>query len=265
MKLSSEQLVQFERDGYLFFSNLFTGEEMKRLTAEVPRIYAEQRPEIVREKDGVTPRTSFAAHTYNQMFAKLGRHPRLVEPIEQVFGEKLYMHQFKINAKAAFDGDVWQWHQDFGTWHRDDGMPEMNVALFLEEATEFNGPLMFIPGPPKGGVLNAGHDTKTTSYPLWTVDNETITRLVERGGIVAPKGQPGSMLMFHCNLVHASGSNLTPWNRTIVYLSLCAVSNHIRQYKRAEYIAHRDFNPIEALPDACLLRDDIRVDLKQAA
>ena len=268
MKLSSEQLVQFERDGYLFFPNLFTGEEMKRLTAEVPRIYAEQRPEIVREKDGVTPRTSFAAHTYNQMFAKLGRHPRLLEPIEQVFGEKLYMHQFKINAKAAFDGDVWQWHQDFGTWHRDDAMPEpraMNVALFLEEANEFNGPLMFIPGSHKGGVLNAGHDTQTTSYPLWTVDSETITRLVERGGIVAPKGQPGSMLMFHCNLVHASGSNLTPWNRTIVYLSLCAVSNHIRQYKRAEYIAHRDFTPIEPLPDDCLLRDDIRVDLKQAA
>ena len=54
-------------------------------------------------------------------------------------------------------------------------------------------------------------------------------------------------------------------NRTIVYLSLCAVSNHIRQYKRAEYIAHRDFTPIEALPDDCLLRDDIRVCLKAAA
>ena len=65
--------------------------------------------------------------------------------------------------------------------------------------------------------------------------------------------------------MHASGSNLTPWNRTIVYLSLCAVSNHIRQYKRPEYIAHRDFTPIEALPDDCLLREDIRVPLKAAA
>ena len=47
----------------------------------------------------------------------------MIEPVEQVFGEKLYMHQFKINAKAKFDGDVWQWHQDYGTWLRDDGMP----------------------------------------------------------------------------------------------------------------------------------------------
>ena len=33
------------------------------------------------------------------------------------------MHQFKINGKMAFDGDVWQWHQDYGTWKNDDLMP----------------------------------------------------------------------------------------------------------------------------------------------
>ena len=46
----------------------------------------------------------------------------MIKPIEQILDGKLYMHQYKINAKAAFDGEVWQWHQDFGTWHRDDGM-----------------------------------------------------------------------------------------------------------------------------------------------
>jgi hypothetical protein len=28
------------------------------------------------------------------------------------------MHQFKLNAKAAFEGDVSQWHQEYGTWAR---------------------------------------------------------------------------------------------------------------------------------------------------
>jgi hypothetical protein len=46
--------------------------------------------------------------------------------------------------------------------------------------------------------------------------------------------------------------NISPFNRTIVYLSLCAVSNHIRRFTRAEWIAHRDFAPIEALADDCL-------------
>ena len=34
----------------------------------------------------------------------------------------------------------------------------------------------------------------------------------------------------------------------------CAVSNHIRRFKRPGYIAHRDFTPIQCLPDDCLLR-----------
>jgi ectoine hydroxylase len=140
----------------------------------------------------------------------------------------------------------------------------MNIALFLDEVNEFNGPLMFIPGSHKGGVINAGHDTKTTSYPLWTIDHATIERLAARGGIVSPKGAPGSVIMFHANLVHGSGSNMSPWNRNIVYLSLCAVSNHIRRFQRPEYIAHRDFTPIECLPDDCLLRPDIEV-LSRAA
>jgi hypothetical protein len=36
---------------------------------------------------------------YNEAFRLLGAHPRLIGLVEQVFGEKLYMHQYKINAK----------------------------------------------------------------------------------------------------------------------------------------------------------------------
>jgi ectoine hydroxylase len=231
---------------------------MQGLLDEVPALYAQHRPENVREKGSDAVRTNFAAHMYSRPFAKLARHPRMVEPVMQFFGEAVYMHQFKINGKMAFDGDVWQWHQDYGTWKNDDLMPEpraMNVAIFLDEVNEFNGPLMFIPGSHKLGVLDAQHDTSTTSYPLWTINHDSIRKLVERGGIVAPKGPAGSMILFHSCLVHASSSNLSPWNRVSVYLSLCAVSNHIRRFKRPEYIAHRDFSPIQCLPDDCLLRD----------
>jgi ectoine hydroxylase len=136
----------------------------------------------------------------------------------------------------------------------------MNVAIFLDEVNAYNGPLMFIPGSHKKGVVDAKHDLTTTSYPLWTVDNKLIAQLVERtggtqGGIIAPKGPAGSMILFHSCLVHASSANLSPFNRVSVYPSLCAVSNHIRRYKRPEYIAHRDFSPIECLPDDCLLKD----------
>jgi hypothetical protein len=76
----------------------------------------------------------------------------------------------------------------------------------------------------------------------------------KNGGIVSPKGPAGSMILFHSCLVHASTSNLSPWNRVSVYLSLCAVSNHIRRFKRPEYIAHRDFTPIVPCPTTACSR-----------
>ena len=105
------------------------------------------------------------------------------------------MHQFKINGKMAFDGDVWQWHQDYGTWQNDDQMPEpraMNVAIFLDEVNEFNGPLMFIPGSHKLGVLDAEHDTDAP--PAIRCGRSTTTPSASwsrSGGIVAPKGPAG--------------------------------------------------------------------------
>ncbi len=262
MRLTQDQLDAFDRDGYLFFPGLFKADEVKTLTDEVPAIYARREAFNVREKGSDAVRTNFAAHLYSEPFARLARHPRMIEPVQQLFGdEALYMHQFKVNGKMAFEGDVWQWHQDYGTWKNDDWMPTeraMNIAIFLDDVNEFNGPLMFIPGSHKKGVIDAQHDLTTTSYPLWTVDHALITALVERaggkqGGIVSPKGPAGSMILFHSCLVHASTSNLSPWNRVSVYLSLCAIGNHIRRFKRPEYIAHRDFTPIDCLPDDCLL------------
>ena len=254
MKLTAAQLHQFDEQGFLFFPGCYSEEEIALLRAEAEDILKADRKEIWREKSGA-PRTAFASHTYSEVFRLLACHPRLVEPLRQYFGEEVYVHQFKLNAKAAFEGDVWQWHQDYGTWARDDGMPEpraMNIAVFLDEVRPINGPLMIIPKSHKHGTLAAGHDELTTSYPLWTLDKETVTRLAAEGGIVAPTGKPGSVLMFHGNLVHASPPNITPYPRKIVYLTLCAVSNHITKFNRPEWIAHREFAPIVPVSDDAL-------------
>ena len=50
MKLTPTQLEAFDRDGYLFFPRTFSAEEIKALTDEVPSLYAQHRPENVRER-----------------------------------------------------------------------------------------------------------------------------------------------------------------------------------------------------------------------
>ena len=261
MTLSAEQLATFDAEGYTVLPRCFSDAEVTLLRHEAEAVLKHNRPEVWREKSGA-PRTAFAIHRFSDAFSLLARHPRLIEPVRQLFGEDVYVHQFKLNAKAAFEGDVWQWHQDYGTWQRDDGMPDaraMNIAVFLDEVMPINGPLLLIPKSHKQGVFAAGHDKLTTSYPLWTLDKETVTRLAadaetaDGAGIVAPTGKPGSVLMFHGNLVHASPPNITPYPRKIVYLTLCACSNHITKFTRPEFIAHRDFTPIAPVDDDALL------------
>ena len=253
MKLTPQQLARFDEEGYLFMPSVFNSAEVAVLKSAADEVYAMDREEVWRESSGVA-RTAFAAHRYHEAFRRLGRHPRLIGPVMQLLDGPVYMHQYKVNAKAAFDGEVWQWHQDYGTWKRDDEMPEpraMNIAVFVDEVTAANGPLLFIPGSHRHGVVEAGHDLETTSYPLWTLSREKVAELAERGGCVAPTGPGGCVLLFSSLMVHASPPNISPFGRTIVYLSLCHVENHIRRFRRAEWIAHRDFAPIEPLADDC--------------
>jgi ectoine hydroxylase len=73
MRLTSEQVGSFERDDYLFFPGLFSTAEMQVLSDEMPRLFAQRRPENVREKDSEAVRTNFAAHLYSRPFARLAR------------------------------------------------------------------------------------------------------------------------------------------------------------------------------------------------
>ncbi len=253
MNLSGDQLDHFRNEGYLFLPEVFTAAEADLLHAAAEEVFALERPEVWRESSGVA-RTAFAAHEYHETFRRLARHPRLIGPVMQILEGPVYMHQFKVNAKAAFNGEVWQWHQDFGTWHRDDEMPEpraMNIAVFIDDVTAANGPLLMIPRSHRHGVVNAAHDRETTSYPLWTLSEDKVRELAREGGCVAPTGPRGSVLLFSSLMVHASPPNISPLSRNIVYLSLCHVENHIRRFQRPAWVAHRDFTPIRPLEDHC--------------
>lgn len=102
MQLDSEQQSRLDRDGYLFFPALFSLAEIAVLHDEVPRLYAEYRQENVREKGSDAVRTNFAAHMYNEQFARLARHPRMVEPVKQLFDEES-LGDIRQSVEAGLD------------------------------------------------------------------------------------------------------------------------------------------------------------------
>ena len=120
---------------------------------------------------------------------QLSRHPRLLQPIMDILKEELTCINLKLIAKlhlmVMFGNGI-----KTMVLGNDDDMPEaraMNIAIFLDEVNEFNTPYLLIPGSHAKGVVDASHDISTTSYPLWTIDKKTITKLVDKGGIISPK------------------------------------------------------------------------------
>ena len=225
---------------------------MALLKAELPRLFAERRPENFREKESDAVRTAMGLHLRSEVYARAVRDPRLVEPARQLLGEDLYVQQVKVNAKAAFSGGrlaVALRLRDPPRRGRGAGEPlALNLHILLDEVNEFNGPLVFIPGSHRRGPAPATLDTETTSYPLWVVEDETVAKLIEEGGLVSTKGPPGTMLIFGDTLVHGSSLNMSPWPRTIFSLILNPVSNALTRRRRPDHQHHRDLTPVAPLP-----------------
>lgn len=260
MILDADQLATFRRDGVIAIPDLFSREEVDAITARLPKLFGERCPENFRERSSDVVRTAMGLHLRDPLFARLVRDPRFVTAAHEILGDDdLYIMQVKVNAKEAFTGEQWQWHYDFATHHREDGVPEplaLNMHIFLDEVTEFNGPLVFIPQSHRDGPVATALDTATTSYPLWTVAPEVVRPLAARGGLYCPKGAPGTVLIFGDLMLHCSPPNMSPWDRRIFSLILNPVRNRQTKFGRSEHQHHRDFTPVQSL-ESSFLRESI--------
>ncbi len=247
-ELTPEQLEQFQNDGVIVLPERFDTGIIDEIDTALTELMAEDCAENIREKSSGVVRTAMGLHLRHELFMRLVNDPRLITPARQVLDAvPTYAQQVKVNAKEAFTGEQWQWHYDFATHHHEDGVPApmaLNLHIFLDEVTEFNGPLMFVRGSHVDGPAATSLDTTTTSFPLWTVGPDVVGPLAERGGLICPKGPPGTMLMFGDSVIHASPPNMSPWPRRIFSLIVNPVSNHQTTMRRADHLHHRDPVPL---------------------
>ena len=259
MQLSDTQKAQFDEQGYLFFPGLLDNDEVAILQRAMPELLNRQGPEVIREKgDPTAARLVFGAHVYSEPFRCLSLLPRLLNPVRQLLGDDVYLHQSRMNPKQGFGGGAaWDWHQDFPPWHTIDGMSEARcimASVFIDDCTAVTSPLLVVPGSHRHGLLDSKphKDAKGKGYALHHIDHATLERLAEESGIEAFIGPAGSVAFVHCNVVHGSANNVSPWRRAIMYLNYNAVSNACTGTERAWHHNNRDFTPLQPLDDDCL-------------
>ncbi len=129
-------------------------------------------------------------------------------------------------------------------------MRALSCSIALEDNSYFNGPLMVVPGSHRTFVTCVGetpedHYRSSLRRQEYGVPDQTsLTELVRQGGIEAPVGKAGSILLFDCNLMHGSSSNISPMPRSNVFLVYNSTENRIvdpfsGQKPRPDYIAAR--------------------------
>lgn len=263
MQLSPMQLEAYGRDGFLVFPGLFSPAEVTILRAEVERVARLHVEEVKREAEDGPPKIMLGMHmadsaTRSAALAALIRLPRTLGVARQVLrDDALYMHHTKCNLKTSLDGSVWPWHQDYGTWQVD-GIRRPDLTTFmisLDAAEPVNGCLYFLPGSHKEGRHEAHYDT-STAYHLWAVPHEVLRARIRRyGPPVAIAAKPGDAAVFDCNLLHASGHNLSAENRWQAYLSYNTCANRPAEVEkpRPAYVRGRDWRPLEPVDDGALL------------
>jgi ectoine hydroxylase len=263
MKLTDEQLGLYREQGFVLLREAFGPDEVAALREMLPAALAQEGPARVREAQGGVVRSVYGTHRTHDGFRRLAQDARLVEPAVQVVGDDVYVYQFKINAKAAFAGDVWEWHQDYIFWRDEDGMPAprvTNVGVFLDEVNEFNGPLFFIPGSQRRGVIEARRPEPRAAgaggQPEWAavvsatlryaLGRETVAELSRESGLACPKGPAGSLLLFDPNVVHGSSNNISPYDRVMVIATYNSVHNLPGGGRlwRPEFLVNRDATPV---------------------
>ena len=263
MYLSREQITQYHRDGYLLFPELFGADEVAILQREVERLCEVESDCVFREGQNNTPKVVFKMDdpkwpTFSPAFRALSRVPRALLPARQVLGEDaLYMHHYKLNMKAAIEGSHWQWHQDYMSWQMD-GIPEPQMTtmlVMLEDTKEISGCLYFLPGTHKMGRIDPELD-ESTVYKLWATPTERMKAILGQHPEPVPiVGRAGTAALFHCNLLHASGHNLSHRDRWAAYMCYNRCSNHPRAVAepRPEYVRSTDWAGLELVTDDAIV------------
>ncbi|XP_076438394.1 L-proline trans-4-hydroxylase-like [Babylonia areolata] len=160
-----------------------------------------------------------------RLFHDLVFLPQIVVPVSQCLGGKAvrFWHD-QLFAKPAYHGGVVAWHQDYSYWTRTQPMGHMTVHIALEDQTEENGTLKYIPGSHRW-TRNDGEPLPVLDFNF--KDMEGIKTILTAEELAAFKPvsallKKGEASFHHALSVHGSYGNRSAKNRRAAVLNYFA-------------------------------------------
>lgn len=254
--LSQKQLADFQQKGFIFEPNFLSPQEVEHLTQAMHGLLEtpayKNKEFVIMEPTGQHIRSIFAVHFLNKALRALAYDPRLTRRAEQILGSQVYIHQSRINYKPGFEGQGFNWHSDFETWHYEDGMPEMravSASIIMTDNHHFNGPLMLVPGshevfiPSRENTPEDHYKQSLQQQEIGVPPQEALSQLMQEHGIEAVTGKAGGLILFDCNVIHGSNANMSADPRSNIFFVYNSVENQCvapfsGNAPRPEFLAH---------------------------
>lgn len=228
--LSAQQKSFYDENGYLILRGLFPREEIAALRRELFAILAKpwtgsKRLGIAYEAEhaGKDPENPLGANFVMQSpilgdrWFKLTLDRRLVEPMIDLLGPDVNLHDQKIPMKPPGHVSRQGWHQDWAYEVHD--RPELAaVLLYLDETAPGAGATKVAPGSHKRGMI------PHNKPGFLAIPDEQITEKIEQ-----PCMAPGDAMIIHTLVAHSVGDNHSAQTKAMVahvYKSARAIDTH---------------------------------------
>lgn len=233
--LTGAQIESWDRDGFLIVRGALTAaqaDQARLLTMADPLLAARahSNANYDDEQHGggrALPLKTMLSHAefspVDEVCSAWCASARLVAPLEQLFRDNV-CHYYSILMRKDPQTGGWIYHQDYGYHHVQFLRPEgyASAMLALAPATVANGCLRVYRGSHKLGRL-----PHTTVGAQQIADPERVDRAACVLEEVACELDPGDVLYFHGNTLHASSPNLSSSSRWSIVYSYAAAGNPV--------------------------------------
>jgi ectoine hydroxylase-related dioxygenase (phytanoyl-CoA dioxygenase family) len=210
--LTTEQLNFFEENGYLAGVRILNDEQIGVLREELARLMA--------PKQAANPlfyeyHHNESADPDNVLFHALGSwrvsvpfHDLLfckafTGPARQLLGGPVRFWHDQLFVKPAHDGGIVAWHQDYSYWTRTLPVAHLTCWIGLDDSTQENGCVRYVPGSHKWNLLPRG----SLADDMNAVFNRLTEDQRERFNTVPIELKAGEASFHHPMMIHGSFEN----------------------------------------------------------
>jgi len=161
-KLSDEQVARFHAEGYLAGVPMLDERQIEALRADVEAVFEpghegqaywyEYRANASTEP-GLRLLHGSGQWRVRPAFHDLLWHPAVTVPARQILGGPVRLLHDQLFCKPAGHGGIVAWRQDYSYWTYAQPMNHLTVWIALDDATEENGCLHYVPGSHRWGLL----------------------------------------------------------------------------------------------------------------